>query len=144
MALEQGFIFGPAVIMGALIGYYEAHLVHADEGNIKGAFSHAIHTVPTTVILVFLAMNVDFLLQFIPNIPVLTNVHVIRAIIGIFAAIKLHTVSAIAKGVTGMQERWIHCFIVAGLIVASPYLWEMVIEKIVPPSVMKFLVFGGK
>lgn len=144
MALEQGFVFGPAVVMGIILGLYEARLVYADEGQIKGSFSHSIHTIPTTIILVFLAMNVDFILQFIPSIPLLTNVHVIRAIIGIFAAIKLHAISSIAKGVTGMQERWFHTFIIAGLIVASPYLWEMLVEKIIPESVMKFLVFGGK
>ncbi|MFA6088537.1 MAG: hypothetical protein WC755_01610 [Candidatus Woesearchaeota archaeon] len=148
MVISQGFIVGPAIAMGIILGIYEAFLVHGDEGNIRGSWGHAIHTIPSTFIFVFLAMNVTFVLQFLPqNVAFFKSAafpHVLRALIGIIAMIKLHAVSAIAPNVKGMAEKWSHSFIIAGLIVASPYLWELFIAKMVPDNIMKFLVFGGK
>ena len=147
MVITQGFIFGPAIVMGVVLGLYEAFLVHGDEGNIRGSWGHAIHTIPTTFIFVFIAMNITFALQYLPKTAFFTSAafpHVLRALIGIIAMVKLHAVSAIAPNVRGMAEKWSHSFIIAGLIVASPYAWELFIAKLVPANVMKFLVFGGK
>jgi len=141
---------GPAILMGIVIGFYEAHLVHNDEGHIRGAFKHSIHTIPVTMILVFIAMNVDYIVTFLPNVAFFKSAafpHIVRAVVGIFAMLKLHGVSAIAGNVKGMQEKWTHAFVVAALIVATPYLFlliEPMLKNIMPPS-LKFLIsVGGK
>ena len=147
MVLQSGLIVGPAIVMGIVLGLYEAFMVHGDEGNIRGSWSHAIHTIPTTMILVFIAMNVTFVVQFLPNVAFFKSdmfPHVLRAAVGLFAMVKLHAISAIAPNVRGMAEKWTHCIIIAALIVASPYLWDLVIAKLVPDNIMKFMVFGGK
>jgi hypothetical protein len=141
---------GPAVLMGIVIGFYEAYLVHNDEGNIRGSMKHAIHTIPVTMILVFVAMNVDFVVTLLPNVAFFKSAmfpHILRAAVGIFAMLKLHGVSAIAGNVKGMQEKWMHSLVVAGLIVATPYIFIMIepaLKNIMPAS-LKFLVsVGGK
>jgi hypothetical protein len=95
-------------------------------------------------------MNVDFVVHFLPNVAFFKSSvfpHVLRGIIGIFAMIKLHGVSAIAGNVKGMQEKWSHAFIVAALIVATPYLFLMIepaLKNIMPPSLKWLVSVGGK
>lgn len=149
MNMAELFI-GPAILMGIVIGFYEAHLVHNDEGHIRGAFKHSIHTIPVTMALVFIAMNVDFIVTFLPAWAFFKSAafpHVLRAAIGIFAMLKLHGVSAIAGNVKGMQEKWSHAFIVAALIVATPYLFQYIvypaIKGVMPKSLQWLISVGG-
>ena len=50
--------------------------------------------------------------------------------IALIAMIKIHAVSAAAPGMAGgavgLKEKWSHSFIVAALIIASPYVWPYI------------------
>ena len=143
---------GPAILMGIIIGFYEAHLVHSDEGNIKGSMKHALHTIPVTMIFVFIAMNVDFIVTFLPNWAFFKASyfpHILRALIGIIAMAKIYGAGAIAGNVKGMHEKFAHVLIVAVLIVATPYIFELLVypalSKVAIPSSLKWLIsVGGK
>lgn len=139
---------GPAILMGLAIGFYEAHLVHNDEGNIKGSMGHALHTIPVTMVFVFIAMNVDFIVALLPKVAFFKSAvfpHVLRALVGIVAMAKIYGAGAISGKIQGMHEKFGHVILVAALIVATPYLFEIIkpmLENVMPKS-LKWLVSVG-
>ena len=130
MAAEQvTYVILPAIIMGAIIGLIELFFVHADEVGM-GWFAHGLHALPFTMFFTFAAMNVSWVLTFIPGIP--DNMWVtlgVRAGVSIVGMIKIAGAAAIAGRV---GERIHHTIIIGALIFAAPYIW-MVIGPFVGP-----------
>jgi len=94
-------------------------------------FGHGIHAAILALIAVFITMNTEYFLAVTglgaTNIPVITNPHIIRVIVGLFMVIKVHAVSAIGGtrlASAGLAEKWSHSLIIGVLITAAPYLWN--------------------
>jgi hypothetical protein len=124
------FVFLPAVYMGLIIGLYEMFLVHKDE-SFRGShwLKHAWHAFLVTMFFIFLSMNVDFVFTIIPGlagVPVLSNIIVIRVMIALISAVKVHTAAAVIRS-SGLGptigETWFHSLLIGGLIAVSPYIW---------------------
>ena len=140
----------PAVIIGAVIGFYELMLIHQDE-NFRGShwLIHGFQAAFFCILFVLATMNVDYLVQLIPamqNWGFFGSPLMIRLIIGIIAIFRIQASSAVVRGHTGMggglaargmREHFIHTFIVAALIVAAPYMYNAFLINIIPNS------FGG-
>ena len=96
MAVEQvTYVVLPALIMGAIIGLIELFFVHADEVGM-GWFAHGLHALPFTMLFTFAAMNVSWVLTFIPGVP--DNMWVtlaVRAGVSIVGMIKIAGAAAI-------------------------------------------------
>ncbi len=123
----------PALYLGLIIGLYEAILLHRDVSVPSHRFGHMIHALIFAVVAVFASMNVDFVLAAIPalqTIPLINNPIIFRIAIALITLIKIHTVSAVAPGMSGgasvgLKEKWSHSLIIGILIVAAPYLWNL-------------------
>ncbi|MBL7148161.1 MAG: hypothetical protein ISS82_05025 [Nanoarchaeota archaeon] len=121
----------PPLIMGAVIGLYELLLIHRDE-NFRGShwLSHGLHAVGWAMAAIFIVMNAEFIyanVGFLHSIPLIKNILVFRIGVGLISMIKIHAASAVVKTTVGsskgMKQTWAHSFVVAGLIVLSPYIW---------------------
>ena len=135
MVVEQATLFiWPIIPVGIVLGLYELILIHRDE-NFRGShwFGHGLHAVAIMWIALFIVFNVDYFLQitglgakgwFFLSSPLL-----IRIAVGFILNIKIHAVSAVAKGrlaARGMTEHWSHTILVSALVVAAPYIWPYV------------------
>lgn len=136
-------ILGPAIALGAIIGLYEATIVHRDVQVASHRFGHTIHAFLLSIIFVFAAMNVEFVLSIIPalnSVPLVNNPHMFRVIIGLIAAIKIHGVSKAIQGMgsssVGLGETWFHSLLVGGLIIGAPYAYPVVEPAL--PAWVKF------
>lgn len=123
----------PAVAMGLIIGIYEALVVHRDVTIPTHRFGHAAHALILSIVFVFVSMNAEFVYSAIPQlakIPLLGNVIVFRAIVGLIAMIKIHATSLAIRGTVGttrgMGETWFHSLLIGGLVAVSPYLYPVV------------------
>ena len=106
------FVFLPAILLGLIIGLYEAILMHRDVKVPTHRFGHTIHALIFAVIAVFAVMNVEFvfsILPFLQNIPAIGNVLVFRIAIGLIAMIKIHGVSAAIKSTACSRRRPLMC-----------------------------------
>ena len=131
----------PPLILGAIIGLYELILVHKDE-NFRGShwLSHGLHSAIWAILAVFATMNVEFVytnLSFLKNVPLLGNIHIFRAAIGLVTVIKVHAASAVVKTTVGtsgkgLKQTWTHSLIIGVLVVLAPYIWPF-IEPILRP-----------
>jgi hypothetical protein len=131
----------PALYMGLVIGLYELILVHRDE-NFRGShwFSHGLHAVAWAMAAIFAVMNVPYIFTLFPalaNIKFIGNELVFRIAIGLVTMIKIHSAAAVIKAASGggrtIGQTWAHSFVVAVLIVASPYIWPL-IEPVIAKS----------
>ncbi|MBI2670699.1 hypothetical protein HYX18_01835 [Candidatus Woesearchaeota archaeon] len=130
----------PAIIIGALIGFYELILIHKDE-NFRGShwLTHGLHAAFFAVIFTFASMNVDFvkeLLPFLDALGIFGSALMIRLLIGVLAVFKIQAASAVVRGgagvaARGLREHFIHTVIVASLIVLVPYIYPY-IEPLFP------------
>jgi len=123
----------PAIYLGLIIGLYEWILLSRDVTVPTHKFGHAIHALIFAMVAVFASMNVDYVLSVFPSlqsIKFIGNPVVFRIAIGVITMIKIHVVSAVAPGMAGgsvgLKEKWSHSFIIAALIVASPYIWPVI------------------
>jgi len=130
-------IFGPAILIGFIIGVYEALVIHRDVSVPTHRFGHMIHALILSIVFVFITMNTQWFLDLVPaiaNIPVLGNVHILRAAIGLIAAIKIHAVSRAIKiggAGAGLGETWFHSILIGALTAAAPYAYPL-LEPILP------------
>jgi hypothetical protein len=124
----------PPLILGTIIGLYELILIHRDE-NFRGShwLGHGLHAALFAIGATFVTMNAAFVydqLGFLQGIPFIKNVIVFQIAIGLIAMLKVHASSAVVKSTVGstkgMKETWAHSFIVAGLVVAAPYIWPLI------------------
>jgi len=125
-------IIGPALFLGAIIGAYEAFIIHRDVNVAMYKLGHMFHAFTLAIVFCFASMNTVFVLSLLPvlkEIMFIGNPHVLRVAIGVIAALKIHAVSrVIQKGVVtrGMSETWFHSFLIGGLIVAAPYVYPFI------------------
>lgn len=140
---EQALIIGPVIGIGIILGLYELLLIHRDE-SFRGShwLGHGTHSVVVMIIALFAVMNTEYFLEITGlismNIPLISNVLVVRIAIGFILAIKMWGVSSVIKGgggVKGMHEGLIHILIISILVVAAPYYWPLlkpVLETVLP------------
>ncbi len=127
------FLVMPALVMGVLIGLYEAILLHRDVKVPTHRFGHMIHAFGFAIIAVFATMNVSWVLEnftFLQNIMFISNPLVLQIVIGVIAMVKIHGTSAAIKTTVGgasvgMRETWAHSFMIGALIVLAPYIWNI-------------------
>ncbi len=127
------FVLIPALIIGAVIGLLELFFIHADE-SFRGShwFGHGLHAIGWAMIAVFASINVDYVFEVVPtiaSIPILGNALYFRIAIGLVTLIKTYTTSAVVAGARGrgMHEKLWHCLAVAGLVVASGYVYPYIL-----------------
>lgn len=124
----------PALLLGLIIGIYEAILLHRDVTVPTHRFGHMVHALIYAVIAVFFTMNAGFIyhtFSFLHSIPLIQHPIVFQIGVGVITMIKIHGASAAIKssigGVSvGMKETWFHSALVAALVVAAPYVWPFV------------------
>ncbi len=132
--MAESLIIIPSILLGVLIGLYEALLVHRDVTVPTHRFGHMIHALLFAVAATFASMNVSFVLSYLPSVQAiswLSNDLIIRLIIGVVAVIKIHAASKVIQGTigagsVGLAERWSHSLIIGVLIVAAPYVYPFV------------------
>jgi hypothetical protein len=115
----------PSLIMGAILGFLEIYFVHQDEPGVW--FKHALHALPTMFLFVFIGMNIHWAASLIGiNLKeTLTIDLIVRAVLGIIAAIKIAGAASLA-GRIGVGFKLWHALILGALVSASPYIWEFV------------------
>ena len=120
----------PAIVLGLIIGIYEAILVHRDVKVPTHRLGHMLHALILAVVAVFITMNTDWFVT-ITNLKGLgwyTTPIVIQGLVGIIMMIKIHGTSRAIKstvggGSVGLGETWVHALIVGIACVAAPYVW---------------------
>ena len=131
MAVTEGLLIGPAVLIGLIIGIVELFFLARDEPGMW--LSHGFHALPVMMLFVFASMNVSFVLSLIPH-SFAENAMVdlgIRVVIGLLAAIKTGAAAALVPH-TSVGESKIHLLIIGGLVVAAPYVWMLVAGPLEP------------
>jgi len=132
----MALIIMPALVLGLIIGIYEAILLHRDVTIATHRFGHMIHALFFAVVATFATMNAEYVvsllpfLQSIPFNPVLS----VQILVGVIMMAKTHGVSAVIKSsgsAMGLKETWFHSALIAALVVAAPYVWPL-IEPIAP------------
>ncbi len=124
----------PSLLLGLVIGIYEAILVHRDVTVPLHRFGHTIHAIIFAVIATFASMNVPFVLSLLSSIDLpswLLYPLVFRIAIGLIAVIKIHGVSAAIQGSVGVSsiglaEKWSHSLLIGALIVLAPYVYPFI------------------
>ena len=131
--MAEALVFLPAIIVGAIVGFYEVILIHKDVQVPQHRAGHAVHAFIFAVVGTFISFNVPFVLGLIPGlaaIPLLGSVLGIRIALAIIMAIKVHGVSSALKSAgmatAGMRETWLHSIIVGVLVAFVPYIWPFV------------------
>ncbi len=119
MAVEIAIV--PVIVIGLILAILELIFVHQDESGM-GWLKHGIHALPVMFIFIFISMNIDFVTSLIGWKPSLWMTIGIRVLIGIIAAAKISAAAAVAGRV---GEKLPHTLIIAGLIMVSPFIWEM-------------------
>jgi len=136
----MALIIGPAIALGLIIGAYEAIIIHRDVRVPTHRMGHMMHALILSIVFVLVAMNTQYVIDMgLGGIPVLGNVHIVRVLVGLIAAIKIHGTSRAVKGAgagVGMGETWFHSILIGALIAASPYIYPIVEPMI--PGFMKF------
>lgn len=125
--MSEWSIAGP-VILGVVIAFIEMIFVHQDEAGM-GWLKHGLHAIPVMFIFLFISMNVEWVIGFIPNFEPSTWMTIgVRVLIGLVAAVKIKLAAAVV-GKAG--EKTIHVIIIGALIAIAPYLWELVVVKLI-------------
>ncbi|PIY60209.1 hypothetical protein COY95_02970 [Candidatus Woesearchaeota archaeon CG_4_10_14_0_8_um_filter_47_5] len=130
MAIE-GFLIGPALLMGAIIGLIELIFVHSDEAHM-GWLMHGLHALPATMLFVFISMNISFVFGLL-NLSITVNPFVnfgVRLVIAVIAMLKICVAAAIAGRV---GEKFPHTIAIGALVFAAPYVWEFALASVLGP-----------
>jgi hypothetical protein len=137
MVFEEGVAafssIEPILFLGVILGLYELILIHRDE-NFRGShwLGHGIHSVVFMIIALFFVFNTEYFLTLTGLIdkewPIISNPWAVRVIIGIILNIKMHAVSSVLRGgsgiaARGMTEHWTHTTIISALVVLAPLYW---------------------
>jgi len=133
------FIIMPAIVIGLIVGLYEFLLMSRDVAVPMHKFGHGLQAILFSVLFVFASMNAEWMIEtfgFLGGIPFLNTLIGLRILIGVLAALKLHAASAALQGMgsgmsMGMAEKWTHTVVIAGLIIAAPYIYPF-IEPVFP------------
>tara|TARA_Y100000310_G_scaffold345485_1_gene465535 strand:- start:4183 stop:4614 length:432 start_codon:yes stop_codon:yes gene_type:complete len=126
----------PAIVMGVLVGIIDMFFMIKDEGAMAAGtvLSKSLRAFIPIIIFSIVAFNLEFVgaMDFIKG-TFFANLNALRAGLVVLLAIIIHARSAAygrgagaGLGLKGSHERWLHVFIVAGLVVAGPYIWPMI------------------
>ena len=120
----------PPIVMGLVIGAYEALLIHRDVQVASHRFMHTLHAFALAIAACFFSFNVPLVYVLVPQLKgvFLVGSEVgVRVILGLIMTAKVHGVSAALKGsgmsTAGLQETWFHSLLIGALTAASPYLF---------------------
>lgn len=132
---------GPPILLGLIIGIYEAIVIHRDVTLPIHRAGHTAHAILLSILFVFCSMNASYvlsLLTFLKSIPVLGTALGLQVLVGLIAAAKIHAVSKAktATGISGGGETWFHSILIGALVIAAPYVF-LLIKPILP----KWLLF---
>lgn len=123
----------PALLLGLILGLYEAIILHRDVTIPTHRFAHMLHALILAIAFVFASINVDFVFATFPGLKGIAFIGqpiVFRIAIGLIAAIKIHGTSYALRGAgmatAGMAETWFHSILIGGLIIAAPYLLPLI------------------
>jgi len=130
------FVILPVLIMGVILAIIELIFVHQDEAGM-GWLKHGLHAIPTMFIFLFIAMNIGWALGLVGMKETLWIDIGVRVVIGILAMAKISAAAAVAGKV---GEKLPHTIIIGVLVMASPFIWEIVACNI---SVIKTLSYSG-
>ncbi len=137
---EVQFIIWPSILLGLIIGIYEALVIHRDVTVPTHRFGHMIHAIVLSVIFVFCSVNAEWAIKTfgLTSIPLISTPIILQIAIGLIAAIKIHGVSAAIKtsigGSVGMKETWFHSLLIGALIVGAPYAMPFILKTGVLPK----------
>jgi hypothetical protein len=124
MAAELAII--PVLVIGVILAIIEIIFVHQDEGGMH-PLAHALHAIPVMFVFIFISMNIGFVLGLV-GMKESTWVDIgVRVVIGIVAMIKISAAAAVAGRV---GEKLPHVIIIGVLVMASPFIWELVLCQI--------------
>lgn len=122
MNMANEFTIIPVIVMGIILGIIELIFVHKDEVGM-GWLKHGLHAIPTMIFFLFISMNIGFVLSFFGMKENLWLDIAIRVVVGIIAMIKIKAAAAVAGRV---GESTIHIIIIGVLVMAAPFLWEII------------------
>lgn len=120
MAMEFSII--PVLVIGLVLGFLELIFVHQDEAGM-GWLKHGLHALPTMFIFIFISMNIGWLLGLFNMAENFWLDIGIRVVVGIIAMAKISAAAAVAGRV---GEKLPHTIIIGVLVMASPFIWEIV------------------
>ena len=126
----------PVVVLGLILAFMEMVFVHKDEAGL-GWLAHSLHSIPTMFILLFISMNIDYVIGFTSWTPTFWMVIAIRVVVGLIAMAKIRATVAVSGRV---GEKWPHTALIAVLIVLAPYMWEYIACNF---AFVKTLPFSG-
>ena len=112
----------PVIVIGLVLAFLEMIFIHQDEAGM-GWLKHGLHAIPTMFIFLFISMNVPLVESMLKIADKLWIVISIRVVIGLIAIVKIKAAAAVAGRV---GENWMHVLIIGALVIAAPFLWEMV------------------
>jgi hypothetical protein len=133
--MAEPLIIIPAILFGVVIGIYEMILVHRDVSVPQHRFGHGVHAFIFAIVGTFISFNVPFVVSvsFLNDMSLFegaTGVILVRLIIAVIMAVKIHGVSAALKSsgmaTQGLGETWTHSLIVGLLAGFSPFLWPLI------------------
>ena len=137
---EAQILIWPPILLGLIIGIYEALVIHRDVTVPTHRFGHMIHALTLSVIFVFCSVNAEWAIKMfgLTKVAIISNPLMLQIAIGIIAAIKIHGVSAAIKtsigGSVGMKETWFHSLLIGALIVGAPYAIPFVTKSGILPK----------
>ncbi|MFP4568075.1 MAG: hypothetical protein ACLFN8_03960 [Candidatus Woesearchaeota archaeon] len=123
------FMILPPLIFGVLLGLLELYFLSVDESGMHW-LQHGLHAMPVMFIFTFVSFNISYvfhLINFADNFAIDLGA---RVAIGLLAMIKIKAAASIT-GKGGVGESWTHVLIIAGLLIAGPYIWEYVLADLV-------------
>jgi len=119
--VATSIVIVPALIIGLILAVIELVFVHQDEAGM-GWLKHGFHAIPTMLIFVFISMNCPLVESWLKISNSIWIVIGIRVLVGILAAAKISAAAAVAGRV---GEKLPHTLIIAALIIAAPFAWDM-------------------
>lgn len=128
----------PVIVIGLVLAILEMTFVHSDEAGM-GWMKHGFHAIPTMFVFIFISMNIKLVESWLGignNIWIVIG---IRALIGIIAAVKISAAAAVAGRV---GEKLPHTLTIAGLIIAAPFVWEIIICNIAYVKTLSTFING--
>lgn len=127
----EGLEIGAPILFGLIISIIEIIFVHNDELGSRW-FVHALHAVPFTLLFVFINMNTAFVMSYVPVafFQGFLGLLVVRVAVGLIATIKIKTAAAV---IGGYGEKWPHAIVIGALIIAIPYVWDLVLKSLLRP-----------
>jgi hypothetical protein len=133
--MPDAILVSPAILLGGIIGLYEAIVIHRDVKVVSHRLMHTLHAILLSIGFVFLTLNAEFILANTPTLKQISflNVFIVQISIGVLAAVKIHLVSRSDHFGSSFvsAETWLHSGLVGVLVVTAPYIYPLA-ESVLP------------